>query len=128
MDKSNLLGDAWRYDPEYHKVADFLGVNKYDREDSSMAEKLDLIYSWAQIQNKGTSKQDVMWALFNLKKELGLPVQGKLLVDELNQYVRLQMDSKRSKEIEQEKKDKRLEPKVKKEEPEEIDVKEEHEQ
>jgi len=34
------IGEAWKLDPAYHKVSDFLGVNVYDRNDFELAKKV----------------------------------------------------------------------------------------
>ena len=57
----SFLGDTFRYDPQYHKLADFLSVNTLDRDDLEIAQKIFLIWDWAQINSKGDFPQDAMW-------------------------------------------------------------------
>lgn len=82
------LGDTWRYDPSYHRLADFLGVDKYERDRLEFAEKLSLIADWSGLDKHG----DVMKAMHGIKRlqrELGVQVVGKPLVTELYQAIRL---------------------------------------
>lgn len=58
MSAQELYGDEWKYNPEYHRLAEFLEVNKFDREDIDLAKKMSIIWDWARIKKKGNSLED----------------------------------------------------------------------
>lgn len=86
---SEPVGEAWKYNPEYHKVTDFLGVDRYDREDYGVASKVSYLVDWAADKGGAKSFEDALSHINKVRKETGTQVKGKTLVNELYQYVRL---------------------------------------
>ncbi len=85
---SEPIGEAWKLDPEYHKVSDFLGVNVYDRNDAELAKKVYALKEWAG----GKTMNDTLWKMRGLQKELGHQFIGKPLIIEMYKNIRLVQD------------------------------------
>jgi len=83
---------SYRYNPDYHKLADFLGIDKEKRDDLSIAEKLDLIREWGIKKTGSTQLIDTLMAIKKLKRKLGLNLQGETLVKALYKYLRLSLE------------------------------------
>jgi len=88
-DHGEPVGEAWKLDPEYHKVSDFLGVNIYDRNDAELAKKVYHLKDWAMETGKGKTLTDALWKMRSLQKELGHQFIGKPLIIEMYKTVRL---------------------------------------
>jgi len=86
---SEPLGETYKYNPDYHRVADFLGVDRNDRLDYSLASKLSFIRDWAGIEAKNGNTDEALWKMHDLRKKLGVNSVGKPLVDEMFKYIRL---------------------------------------
>ena len=86
------VGEAWKLDPEYHKVSDFLGVNVYDRNDAEVAKKVYALKDWALEKGKGKTLNDALWQIRGLQKELGHNFIGKPLIVEMYKMMRLTQD------------------------------------
>ncbi len=37
--RAEVMGDGWKYDPNYNRMCEFLGVDKYDRDNFDIAKK-----------------------------------------------------------------------------------------
>lgn len=123
MSYSEPLGDAWKYDPEYNRVAEFLGVDRFKREDYDVAKKISTIRDYLDLNGKLSRIDQVLSSIQKIKKSLGSNTQGELLVNELYQHARLDVDRRRAEAIEPKV---RVEPKAQKVEKKEkpIDIKE----
>lgn len=97
---SEPVGEAWKLDPEYHKVSDFLGVNVYDREDSELAKKIFALKDWAGA-GEDKSLKNVLWKIHGLQKELGHNFIGKPLITEMYKTIRLYEDRQQSIKLQQ---------------------------
>lgn len=83
-----VVGESWKYNPDYHKMTDFLGVDVYDRDKFEIANKVSFLADWAA--EKGAKDFDQALGQINrVKKETGSQLRGKSLVNELYHYVRL---------------------------------------
>ena len=89
---SEPVGQPWQYSKEYHQIADFLGVNIYDRNDSDLHKKVTAIQEWGG----GEDMNKVLTQVSKLRKELGVQFIGKPLVKELYQSMRLKQDGQRT--------------------------------
>lgn len=88
------VGEAWKYDQQYHQMSDALGVDKYERDDYETAKKLSYLSDWA-----GKDPSQVYEKLNTLRKSLGFNTQGKTLVNQLFSHVRLQQDKQRTQPV-----------------------------
>lgn len=95
------VGDVWKYNPEYHKVTDFLGVDKYDREDHDLASKVSYLVDWAADKGGAKDFQGALNAINGLRKESGVQYQGKALVNQLYQFARLGVGKTQSSPVKQ---------------------------
>ena len=93
----NLVGDSWKYDQDYHRLSEFLGVDKNEREDFGLANKISIIRDWAGINDKKPTLESVANNIHGLKKKLGTQNLGQTLVNELYQAIRLDLDGQRNK-------------------------------
>lgn len=91
---SEPVGEAWKYNQDYHRLSEFLGVSKYDRENYDTAKKVSLIRDWAGLQGKDDSTESALKAIQDWKRKAGIPYQGRELIHELVQHIRLDMDRK----------------------------------
>lgn len=83
------VGENWKYNPEYHRLCDFLGINVFDRNEYTLAQKLSVIRDWA---GEKKSINDALWTIKGLQKKLGIQGEGKPLIHQLYEYIRLSND------------------------------------
>lgn len=86
MSYTEPVGDTWKYHPEYNRMAEFLGIGKSEREDLGVAQKLSYLRDWAGESSKIDT---ALWRIRQVAKRMGVNTQGKTLVNDLYQYVRL---------------------------------------
>ena len=86
---SEPVGETWKYNPDYHRVVDFLGVDKHDRENYDVASKVSYLVDWAADKGGAKDFDSALSAINKVRKETGTQVQGKTLVNQLYHYVRL---------------------------------------
>lgn len=89
------LGDVWKYDPDYNRAADFLGLDRHQREDVKVAKKISFLVDWAVKTKKSGKSEDALWTLNDLRKKLGVNTQGETLIGQLFEFVRLKQDRER---------------------------------
>ncbi len=92
---SEPIGDSFKYNQDYNRASDFLGIDKNQRESIKVAEKISYLVDWAYQQNKNTDVQGALLKINKLRKELGLNSQGELLLGQLFEFVRLKADIER---------------------------------
>lgn len=95
MPYTEPLGDVWKYDPDYNRAADFLGIDKNQREDIKTAKKISYLIDWASKTRKSTKTEDALWTVNDLRKKLGVNTQGETLLGQLYEFVRLKQDRER---------------------------------
>lgn len=84
------LTDSYKYNQDYHKVADFLGVTGDDKMDEDIAGKISFLTDYT-----GKSDPlDVMVAFRDMIRELGVSMQGPELVKMMYKYARLAQERK----------------------------------
>lgn len=94
------LDDEWPYSPKFHKFADFLGVPStkdskgiYWRGDSKLAKKMEELWMWAKERIGSDEPIDIMYAVNQLRKDLGVSWKGKTLIEHLWGWT--QLDTKK---------------------------------
>lgn len=97
-----MAGNSFRYDPNYHRFADYLGLNKFDRDNFNIAKKVSLIYDWALNNSKKEDFLAITQEVDKLRKSIGTNDRGKTLLGDLYRYARIKMDYKRERERNQE--------------------------
>jgi hypothetical protein len=97
MESANLMGDAWQHNPEYNHVADYLGLDPYDRQDLDTANKISFIRDWAGGESKSEDLNPALVKVWELRKKLGTQRIGKDLVSELYQAIRIHGDTNQRK-------------------------------
>jgi len=93
----DILGDNFLYDPSFHRFADFLGLDKYVREDFDVAKKVMYLYNWSKAKSGSDEFTDVLRTAVKFKRDIGQTTKGKTLVTELYKWARLDDDSTRIK-------------------------------
>lgn len=91
----DIIQDTFLYDPKFHRFSDFLGLDKYVREDYNVANKVVYLYDWSKSRAGSDSFADVLKAAVKLKRDIGQTTRGKTLVNELYKWARLDEDSQR---------------------------------
>lgn len=121
-------GNDYKYNLEYHRFCDDLGVDIYKRDDIEIAQKASFIYDWAKTKLNNEDGSLISSAIHDVTQKLGVQGQrGETLINYLFQYLRLEMDSERirtqdkademvEQQIELKKKIKSIEPKISDEE------------
>lgn len=89
------LRDQFLYKPEFHRFADFLGIDKHQREDYSLSSKVLFIYEWGSKKAKSDDFVDVLRAVTKMKKDIGNNTRGETLVKDMYRWARLEYDSLR---------------------------------
>lgn len=84
-------GDAYKLDMNYHKMADFIGLNDQERMDQKVANKVAYLRDFT----KEVDDLDAMIKIRDLKKSMGLQSKGKDLLNNLYQYARLIQERQR---------------------------------
>lgn len=82
-------------DIEYHRMADFMGLDYESRKDSQMAEKLSYLYDWAQKSTGSDKRVDNFMALKAIWRGMGMNTIGSEMVKGLYKWTRL--DAQRQK-------------------------------
>lgn len=88
-DYSEPVGESWQYDPDYHRASDALGIDRYERDDFQVAQKMSTIRDWAASNSKG-GLEDSLAVIDKLRKQIGTQARGKTLLNELYQHLRFQ--------------------------------------
>lgn len=86
--------DNYLFNPQYHRLADFMGIDKFEREDYETATKLLKLYEWGLAKTDGEFTS-ILKEVTKMKRDLGLTLRGNDLVKEMYKWVRLDEDSKR---------------------------------
>ncbi len=124
MSYTEPLGDEWKYNPEYNRIADFLGIDMYKRDNLDVAKKISTLRDYLDIGGKPKNITEILSRLDHLKRGLGIQTQGETLVQELFQHARLDMDRRQAEAIAP--KEESPEPVVIKSMPEPVKDKDEH--
>ena len=95
---SQILGDLYMYDKDYHRFCQYLGIDRYKREDIDVARKVAYVRDFLDIGKK-LSEVEALSKLDDMRKGMGLTGQGILVLDELYQRTRLEDDRNREKEV-----------------------------
>lgn len=82
-------------DIEYHRVASMFDLDFETRKDQDIAEKLSHLTDWGRDFAKSTDSLQVLSALKQLQKNLGLQGTGRDAIKKLYQWTRLDNDRKR---------------------------------
>lgn len=91
--------NAWKYDQNYHRTMDFFGIDEYDRQNFKLAKKAAYLYDWASQKIGDQDIENVLEAIRQYRKALGVQVQGATLVDQLYINARLDSDRERTQKI-----------------------------
>ena len=97
MESANLMGDAWQHNPEYNHVADYLGLDPYDRQDIDTANKVSFIREWAGSESNSQDLNPALVKVYELRKKLGTQRLGKDLINELYGAIRIHGDTSQRK-------------------------------
>lgn len=106
MAEISLVGDQFKYSVDYHRFADYLGVNTDDRQEYDLARKMGLLYDWGIQKTSSGDFNKITQEVSKLQHKLGITYIGKMLVNTLTHWARIDMDNERLKtqqKIEQEK-------------------------
>lgn len=87
------LKDNFLYDPSYNRFADFLGLDRYKRENHDIAKKVLFLYNWGARKADSGDYIDVLREVVSLKRGLGTTVRGETLVKDMYQWTRLDEES-----------------------------------
>lgn len=90
---SEPVGDAQQYEPDYHRISDYLGVDAYERRDAKLAQKVTTLRQWAKENASEQSIEGEASALNELRNKVGTRNLGKTLINELYQHLRFQSKS-----------------------------------
>jgi hypothetical protein len=78
---------------EYHKLADLMRINGFDRLNPHISTKLALIYNWAASTTNSNDVEKICNYVNKCAKNLGVMEVGKGLVDGLYRVARFDMQS-----------------------------------
>jgi len=81
--------DAYKYNPEFHRFSEFLGVDRDDRVENKTANQISVIYDWGKEVVGKDDRVEVEMAIKQLMNSLGIKYLGKELINRLYQYIRL---------------------------------------
>lgn len=91
-------GVEYKYNIEYQRFCDDLGVDKYKRDDIHVAEKMSFIYDWAKEQVGSDDGAAISVTIRDLVRTLGVQnLQGVALADHLFRWTRLDLSSEQLK-------------------------------
>lgn len=93
---AEILGDEWKYNPEYNRISDLLGIDRFDRENLDIAQKVSLVRDYIDLlDGKVSSEHEALQKIYSLKKHLGTNDQGPTLLNQLYQHARLDIDERK---------------------------------
>lgn len=93
------VGEVWKYDPKYHRVADFLGLDFTDRQNYKVWQKVSYLMDAASKKSKSSDVVDHMHQINKLRKNLGIQAQGETLINSLYEMTRLEQDRQLAQDI-----------------------------
>jgi len=96
-------GGDYRYNMAYHRFADSLGVDKYKKDDSHLAGKVALLYDWGKERSGSEETGTIAQTIQNLRRTLGVTLQGESLVNYLFRWIRVDMEGEKLRFKEEEK-------------------------
>lgn len=89
-------GVEYKYNMEYQRFCDDLGVNKFKRDDVHVAEKVAFVYDWAKEQIGSEDGSKISMTVRDLTRTLGVQnLQGELLADHLYRWMRMDMEGEK---------------------------------
>jgi len=91
-EKAFLEPQTFMDDINYHKMADFMGVDYDARKDSSLAEKLSWLYDWAEEMVGSSEREDVYKELQMFKKFIANDEKGLDAINKMYKWTRLEKD------------------------------------
>lgn len=121
-------GIEYKYNFEYHRFCNDLGLDSHKRENMANAQKLALIYDWTKDNIESEDGAKISQSVRDLIRTLGFQnIRGELLVDSLFRWIRMDMEGEKSrikskqkdlldKELEIKQEIKKIEPKISDEE------------
>lgn len=80
--------DAWKYNPDYYKMADFLGIKHEDKVDDEVARKVLYLKEFTGSSNA----VDAMYKIRSMIHQMGISSKGKDALIQVYRYARLQQD------------------------------------
>jgi hypothetical protein len=89
--------DVVKYDPDYHRMCDYIGITDPKLIDNN-TEKLGFVMNWAKGNNGDIV--DALLKIRDIRRELGMQEVGETALKKIYMYIRLTLDSQK---IEQEK-------------------------
>lgn len=88
-------GVDYKYNIEYQRFCDDLGVDRYKRLEPELANRVAFLYDYAREQTGSEDGTVVSKFVADLTKSLGYQVRGDTLVNTLFQWTRLDTDHQR---------------------------------
>lgn len=93
--KTTTKAIDFKDDIEYHRTADFLGIDNEDRNDFKLANKISTVYDWGSKKSGSEDRIDALMEIKNLQRRIGLQGQGTDVLKKLYKWIRLDSDRKR---------------------------------
>lgn len=79
--------DSWKYNQDYHRVADFLGLDVYDRQDYRLAQKVSYLVD--RVRQQDEPMVEAISRLHQVRKKMGINTKGQTLLHQMYEYLRL---------------------------------------
>lgn len=86
---NRISGNSYLDDTNYHRMAKFLGVGIYEREDPKMAQKISELSDWAATKSGRNDELSRMKTIKQLIRDMGVTYKGKELIGELWRFASL---------------------------------------
>jgi len=84
--------DSYKYSPDYHRFASFLGVDRLKRDNKKLADKMAVIYDWAKDKLGRDDPSAIINKVREYQNGLGVTFSGETLVNYLYRNARLDID------------------------------------
>lgn len=88
-------GVEYKYNIEYQRFCDDLGMDRYKRSEPEVANKVAFLYDYAREQTGSEDGTTISKFISDLTRTLGYQVRGDTLVNTLFQWTRLDVDHQR---------------------------------
>jgi len=95
LETTQKTPNDYRFDPDYHRFAELLGVDKFKRDDLDVAQKLSFVYDWAKENVGSDNSTEIKEYITDYIRELGVQFRGLELVKHLYQMTRLNEEGRR---------------------------------
>lgn len=93
----DFISNEFKYNVDYHRFADFLGIDNSDRQEAKTAMDAALLYDWGVGKSGSGDFREITNQVSKLQKKLGVSYTGMTLLKTLVHWAKIDLDDRRLK-------------------------------